>query len=83
MFTGGVTYKDMMNIVDVFRPVLPDSWTPVKIADAAAAANNTGGPAIRLITGAVCGQVYVKSDEESWNPIEGRFTKNITWTYDA
>lgn len=82
MYTGGVTYKDMMNIVDVFRPVLPDTWTPVKVSDAAAAAQ-TAGTTIQLITGAVCGQVYVKSDEESWNPIEGRFTKNISWTYDA
>lgn len=27
------------------------------------------------------GVVYVESDQETWNPTEGRFTKNITWTY--
>jgi hypothetical protein len=27
------------------------------------------------------GQVYKASDTQSWNPMEGRFTRNVSWTY--
>lgn len=27
------------------------------------------------------GITYVQNDQETWNPTEGRFTKNITWVY--
>lgn len=78
MWTGGIIYKDLINIVDMMRPVLPDTWTPVKLADL-----RSKDPTIKFINGSAAGQVYIKSDEESWNPIEGRFSKNITWIYDA
>jgi len=78
MWTGGIIYKDLLNIIDMLRPVLPDTWTPVKLAELRARDNT-----IQLINGSYAGQVYIKSDDESWNPIEGRFSKNITWVYDA
>lgn len=78
MWTGGIVYKDMMNIIDMFRPVLPDSWTPVKLTEL-----RNKDSSIQLINGSYAGQVYIKSDDETWNPIEGRFSKNITWVYDA
>ena len=27
------------------------------------------------------GQVYVNKDDQSWNPTEGRYTRQISWTY--
>jgi len=78
MWTGGIIYKDLMNIVDMMRPVLPDTWTPVKLTELAAHDST-----IQFINGSAAGQVYIKSDDESWNPIEGRFSKSITWIYDA
>lgn len=78
MWTGGIIYQDLMNIVDMMRPVLPDTWTPVKLADL-----RSKDSTIQFINGSSAGQVYIKADEESWNPIEGRFSKNVTWIYDA
>lgn len=78
MWTGGIVYRDLMNIIDMLRPVLPDTWTPVKLAELRAKDSS-----ISLINGSYAGQVYIKSDDETWNPIEGRFSKNITWVYDA
>lgn len=78
MWTGGIIYQDLMNIIDMMRPVLPDTWTPVKLADL-----RSKDSTIQFINGSAAGQVYIKSDDETWNPIEGRFSKNITWIYDA
>jgi len=82
MWTGGIVYQDLMNIIDMLRPVLPDTWTPVKLQELAAK-EAAAGRTIALINGSYAGQVYIKSDDETWNPIEGRFSKNITWVYDA
>ena len=27
------------------------------------------------------GQAFVRRDEESWNPAEGRYSRSISWTY--
>jgi hypothetical protein len=78
MWTGGIVYKDLLNIIDMLRPVLPDTWIPTKLADL-----RSKDPSITLINGSYAGQVYIKSDDETWNPIEGRFSKTITWVYDA
>jgi hypothetical protein len=31
--------------------------------------------------GASSGVSYIQNDQETWNPTEGKFTKNITWVY--
>lgn len=83
MYTGGIVYKDVMNLVDMFRPVMAAGWTPVKLQEAVAAAGARGITVSTPVGSNTVGQLYVIQDDESWNPLEGRFSKNITWKYDA
>lgn len=83
MYTGGIVYKDVLNLVDMFRPVMSAGWTPIKLQEAAAAAAARGQTVSVPVGSATVGQLYVIQNEETWNPLEGKFTKNITWKYDV
>jgi hypothetical protein len=83
MYTGGIVYKDILNLVDMFRPVMSAGWTPVKLREAATNASARGLTVSVPVGSNTVGQLYVIQDDESWNPLDGKFTKNITWKYDV
>ncbi len=65
LYIGGNLYNDIIKLVN--------GNTPFSSRDAALWTNNARGR--------TSGVVYVENNQETWNPTEGRFTKNITWTY--
>jgi hypothetical protein len=83
MYTGGIVYKDVLNLVDMFRPVMAANWSPVKLREAATNSAARGITVSLPVGSSTVGQLYVIQDDESWNPLDGKFTKNITWKYDA
>lgn len=47
-----------------------------------ASKNNVTGNAIGAVgIAALPGTVFVRTNQETWNPTDGRFSKTITWTY--
>ena len=83
MYTGGIVYKDVLNLVDMFRPVMAAGWSPVKLREAATNSAARGITVSLPVGSSTVGQLYVIQDDESWNPLDGKFTKNITWKYDV
>lgn len=65
MFTGGALYQNIQKIVEGLKPF--------GSRDA-----SVFGSASRSST---AGQVYVDRDTQSWNPAEGRYTRNVSWKY--
>lgn len=69
LWTGGMVYTTITGIIEGFKPY------GVKPAMFGNLANETRGPNE--------GQVFVNQDSHTWNPVEGRYTRNIGWTYQA
>jgi len=65
MFTGSTLYANIQRIVEGLKPF--------GVRDA-----TVFGSASR---GAGTGQVYLDRDTQSWNPTEGRYTRNVSWKY--
>lgn len=76
-------YTDLRNYIDKFV----DGHAPFYPRDVSlfggVAKNNTNGTAQTFdrAGGAVPGTVFVQSNQETWNPTEGRFSKTISWIY--
>lgn len=75
VWTGGYIFQTCEAIIEGQKPYgqrisidanLPDSQTK-------GVYNN--------VAGAFNGDVFVKSDTYSWNPSEGRYTRNVEWVY--
>jgi hypothetical protein len=65
MFTGGTLYQNIQLIVEGLKPFGTRNST---VFGSNTSHNTTG-------------QVYVDRDTQSWNPTEGRYTRNVSWKY--
>jgi hypothetical protein len=75
--TGHPQYKMLLDYVDLMMPIMPANWTPTIISQA-----TPQGQAINLPRGQANGELYVVSDQDSWDPLTGRLGKTITWKWD-
>jgi hypothetical protein len=66
LYTGGMVYSTVQSLIEGLRPF---GNRPISIF---------GNFDHRTTTQ---GTVYKTADSQSWNPIDGRFTKTVTWTY--
>lgn len=41
----------------------------------------TNDTSVVVAAGPTQGQVYVEKDNQSWNPVEGRYTRSVSWVY--
>lgn len=69
LWTGGMVYTTITGIIEGFKPygVKPTMFGNLS--------NETRGPNE--------GQVFISQDNHTWNPVEGRYTRTIGWTYQA
>lgn len=66
LFTGGTVYQTITGIIEGFKP----------FGDRNA---DIFGNAFRRV--GMEGQVYVSSDNQSWNPNDGRYSRTVSWIY--
>jgi hypothetical protein len=71
LFTGGQLYQDLQRIVEAFRP----------FGNRAPASELLGSNGAGLVNHNMIGQCYVDRDTQSWNPSDGRYTRNVSWKY--
>ena len=66
LWTGGTVFKTITGIIEGFKPF----------------GDRDAGVFGNLVSRKDAhGQVYVNKDDQSWNPTEGRYTRQISWTY--
>lgn len=81
LWTGGYVYNTIDKIVEGVKPFgLADAsdnnlWGNEYVANNGSALNPKSRNALRP------GIVYVSSDQESWNPTTGRYSRSVSWTY--
>lgn len=73
LYTGGTVYQAITGIIEGLKPY-GDRLNSIF--------GSIGGFNIASRT-QDNGQVYINKDDHSWNPAEGRYTRNIGWTYQA
>jgi hypothetical protein len=65
LYTGGTVYSTIDKIIEGFKP----------FGDRAGAVFGS------LSRQNMTGQVYTASDNQSWNPAEGRYTRSVSWVF--
>ena len=77
LFTGGTVYTTITGILEGLKPYGDRAVNIFGNVGPNGNDTRTGGQSNNN------GQVYVEQDTQSWNPAEGRYTRNIGWTYQA
>jgi len=72
LWTGGTVYKTITGMIEGLKPY---GDRTVSIFGNMGSDTRTGGQTNNP------GQVYVNQDNQTWNPVEGRYTRQIGWTY--
>jgi hypothetical protein len=75
VWTGGYIFQTCEAIIEGQKPYGQRLGTGTNLPDSQTKGvyTNTLGP--------FNGDVFVKSDTYSWNPSEGRYTRNVEWIY--
>jgi hypothetical protein len=66
MYTGGSIYSSINTLIEALRPFG---------ARTSEYFGNTGARGVQN------GQVFVSQDNQTWNPSEGRYSRNVSWVY--
>jgi hypothetical protein len=76
LFTGGTVYNTIQTLISGFQPFGDRRANSVF-------GTSDGGQGVGSSYNRtdMLGQVYVTEDTHSWNPTEGRFSRNVSWTY--
>jgi hypothetical protein len=69
LYTGNQLYQDLNLIIESLRPFGSRSAGLFNSSHAG------------LARGVQTGQCYVDRDTQSWNPSDGRYTRNVSWKY--
>jgi len=76
VWTGGYIFQTCEAIIEGQKPFGKRFANSTTLPNSA-----TKGP-YATTSGPFTGDVYVKSDTYSWNPSEGRYTRNIEWVFE-
>ena len=66
VYTGGVVYSNITGVLEALKPYGDRPVAMFGNFDKRSGQNGT---------------VYVNSDTEAWNPTEGRYTRQVSWTF--
>jgi hypothetical protein len=74
LFTGGNVYTTITGIIKGFQP-FGDRVTAIfgNLTNDRRSGGQTNDT----------GDVFISQDDQSWNPTEGRYTRNVAWVYQA
>jgi len=71
VYSGSIEHKCVNDLIEAFKPV------------GASAFRSLQGAAVSPYPVSVKGQVFRTADSQTWNPFEGRLTRDITWVYNT
>jgi hypothetical protein len=75
LWTGGTVYSTITGMIEGLKPY--GDRTVTIFGNMGTNETRTGGPLNNQ------GQVFLNQDNYTWNPVEGRYTRTIGWTYQA
>ena len=75
LWTGGTVFNSITGMIEGLKPF--GDRTVSIFGNMGDRETRTGGALNNQ------GQVYINMDNQTWNPVEGRYTRQIGWTYQA